>query len=220
MNPDNLFNYLDGKLSAAEREKLEDQLIRDPELQRQFAMARKIHDRMTGDAREVLLDEPPIRADRSRQIMRRVTIVFLTLVFINTIVGVVAIGLLENRRHRVQTMSEQSRKDVTTALQKAAATALPTPSLDVDEIKITAPGGQEDATVEKISAAAKEAGGSAARNLSNENGTLVFAEVPAEHLSKFRDALSQLGATLPPATNSSPGNANVILQIRITQRPQ
>src|SRR5438552_1561426 len=76
MNPDKLFNYLEGKLSAAEREKLEDQLIRDPELQRQFAMARKIHDGMSGDAREVLLDEPPPGAARSKQLMRRIAIVF------------------------------------------------------------------------------------------------------------------------------------------------
>ena len=58
MNPDKLFNYLDGKLSSTEREELEDQLIRDPELQREFAMARNIHQRMSGEFREVILDEP------------------------------------------------------------------------------------------------------------------------------------------------------------------
>ena len=103
MNPDKLFNYLDGKLSPTEREKFEDQLIRDPELQREFAIARKIHERMSGDAREVLLDEVPAWANRRRQIVRRVMIVFLALIFINTIAGVIAIGLLENRRHRVRT---------------------------------------------------------------------------------------------------------------------
>ena len=220
MNPDKLFNYLDGKLSPTEREKLEDQLIRDPELQREFAMARKIHDRMSGDAREVLLDEVPTGANRGRQIVRRVMIVFLALIFINTVAGVIAIGVLENKRHRVQTASEQNRKDVATALQKAAANALPTPIFDVDEIKIVAGAGQEDATVEKINAAAKQAGGSAAKNLTNENGTLVFAEVPAEHLTQFRDALSQMGAVLPTSTNAGPVNGNAILQIRITTRPQ
>lgn len=219
MNPDRLFNYLDGKLSPSEREKLEDQLIRDPELQRELAIARKIHDRMSGDAREVLLDEPPSGADRSRRIMLRVMIVFLALIFINTLVGVVAIAMLESKRHRTQAAADQNRQDVATALQKAASTALPAPNL-VDEIKIPVPAGQEDPTVEKINAAAKQAGGSAAKNLSNENGTLVFAEVPAEHLSQFHQALTQLGAAVPSTGNPTPASGNVILQIRIVQRAQ
>jgi len=219
MNPDKLFNYLDGKLSPTEREELEDQLIRDPELQRQFGMARKIHERMSGDVREVILDEPP-GAARGRQIMRRVTIVFLALIFINTIVGVAVIGLLESKRHQARTATEQNRKDVAIALQKAAANALPTPSLDVDEIKISVPPKQQDAMVEKVSAAAQKAGGSAAKNLSSENGTLVFAEIPTKRVNQFRDALAQLGAVLPAAPSPAPGSGNAILQIRITQRSE
>ena len=220
MNPDKLFNYLDGKLSVTEREKLEDQLIRDPQLQREFAMARAIHQRMSGDAREVVLDEPPPGAARSRRIVRRVTIIFLTLIFLNTVAGLVVIGMIENKRRRAQTASEQNRKDVAQALQKAAANAFPTPSFEVDEIKITVPTKQQDAMVEKIDAAAKQAGGSAAKNLSNESGTLMFAEIPVPRVNQFRDALAQLGATLPPATSPTPSSANAILQIRILQRPE
>src|SRR6202023_337918 len=99
-------------------------------------------------------------------------------------------------------------------LQKAAANALPTPSLDVDEIKITVPAKQRDAMVEKISAAAKQAVGSAVKNLSNENGTLIFAEIPAERVSQFRDALKQLGAVLPASPSPSATSGNAILQIR------
>jgi hypothetical protein len=219
MNPDKLFNYLDGNLSATEREEVEDQLIRDPELQRQFAMARKIHERMSGDVREVILDEPS-GAARGRKIVRRITIVFLALIFLNTIVGVVVIGLLENKKRQTKIAGEQNRKDVTIALQKAAANALPTPSLDVDEIKITVASKQQDAMVEKITAAAQQAGGSAVKNLSNENGTLVFAEIPANHLTEFRNALAQLGAVLPASDNSSPGSGNAILQIRIVERTE
>jgi|tagenome__1003787_1003787.scaffolds.fasta_scaffold20616680_1 hypothetical protein len=217
MNPDKLFNYLDGKLPTEEREKLEDQLIRDPELQREFAIARKIHDRMSGNVREVILDDAPPEANRGRQIMRRVMIVFLALIFINTIVGVVAIGLLENRKNRARTAAEQNRKEMAVALQNAAASALPTPTLDVDEIKIAAPAGQIDALVEKITAAAKQVNGSAAKNVSNENGTLVFAEIPVGRISEFHNGLKQLGAVVPAPTNASPGTGNAILQIRITQ---
>ena len=183
-------------------------------------MARKIHERMSGDAREVLLDEPPSGADRSRRLILRVTILFLVLIFINTLAGVIAIGVFESRRHRAQVASQENRKDVTTALQKAATDALPTPTLDVDEIKIPVAAGQEDVTVEKINAAAKQAGGSATKNLSNENGTLVFAEVPADRLGPFRDALSQMGGILPTATSATPTSGNAILQIRITARPK
>jgi len=220
MNPDKLFNYLDGKLSPTEREAFEDQLVRDPELQRQFAMARKIHERMSGNVREVILDDPPPVATRGKQFMRRMLIVFLTLIFINTVAGVIAIGLIESKRRQNRAGTEQNLKDVTRALQNAAATALPTPILDVDEIKIAAPANQQDAMVEKINAAAKEAGGSAAKNLSNENGTLLFAEVPREHVSQFRDALAKLGATLPASSDASSGTGNAILQIRIVPRTE
>jgi hypothetical protein len=220
MNPDQLFNYLDGRLSPKEREELEDRLIRDPQLQREFAVARKIHQGMSGDAREVILDEPPPGGGRGRQIVRQITIVFVVLIFLNILGGLVVIGVVENKRHRTQTASEQNRQEVTLALQKAAANALPTPNLDVDEIKITVPAKQQDAMVEKISAAAKQAGGSAVKNLSNENGTLIFAEIPAERVSQFRDALKQLGAVLPASPGPSATSGNAILQIRIVPRTE
>lgn len=220
MNPDKLFNYLDGKLSGEEREKFEDQLLQDPQLQREFTVARKIHERMSGPAREVVLDEPDSNAMRGRQIMRRVMIVFLALIFINTLAGVIGIGLLQSKRRQTAEAANHNRQDVALALQKAAANALPTPSLEVDEIKLPAAPNQQDAVFEKISAAAKQASGSAAKNLSNENGTLVFAEIPAAGLKQFRDSLAQLGAVVPPSDSSTPAGGKTILQIRITPRSQ
>ena len=55
MNPDKLFDYLDGRLSAAERAALEDQLISDQQLQRELAVARRIQAAMGDGSREVLL---------------------------------------------------------------------------------------------------------------------------------------------------------------------
>src|SRR4029453_3884015 len=43
MNPDKLFDYLEGRLPASERVALEEQLMRDEQLQREFAVARQIH---------------------------------------------------------------------------------------------------------------------------------------------------------------------------------
>ena len=219
MNPDKLFDYLDGKLSAEQREKLEDQLIKDPELQRQFGMARKIHERMSGNVREVILDEPPPGADRGRQIVKRITIVFVALVFLNTVIGLIAIGMIHSKRQRERTAADQNRQDLTLAAQRAAATALPTPTL-VDEIKIAAPAKEQDAIVEKITAAATQTGGSAAKNLTNENGTLVFAEIPVDRLGEFNDRLAKLGAIVPVSAGPSPGNGNAILQIRITSKAE
>src|SRR5205823_9348172 len=55
MNPDKLFDYLDGRLPAAERAELEEQLISDRQLQRELAIARQIYAGMGGDSREVFL---------------------------------------------------------------------------------------------------------------------------------------------------------------------
>src|SRR6266851_5335432 len=43
MNPDKLFDYLDGKLSETERAALEERLTSDQQLQREIAVARRIH---------------------------------------------------------------------------------------------------------------------------------------------------------------------------------
>jgi hypothetical protein len=74
--------------------------------------------------------------------------------------------------------------------------------------------------VEKITAAAQQAGGSVAKNLSNENGTLVFAEIPANRLPGFRNALAQFGAVIPAPGDPSPASGNAILQIRIIERAE
>ena len=54
MNPDKLFDYLEGRLSPKERAALEQQLMSDEQLQREFAVARQIHAGMRGDSREVV----------------------------------------------------------------------------------------------------------------------------------------------------------------------
>ena len=58
MNPDKLFDYLEGRLSPTERAALEEQLMSDKQLQREFAVARQIHAGMRGDSQEVVLPAP------------------------------------------------------------------------------------------------------------------------------------------------------------------
>jgi len=52
MNPEKLFDYLEGKLSETERTQLEERLAADPQLQRELAIAREMHRRSRG-SREV-----------------------------------------------------------------------------------------------------------------------------------------------------------------------
>jgi hypothetical protein len=134
----------------------------------------------------------------------------------NVLFGLYAIGFMENKR-RARPGQEQNRKEFAQALDKAAAAALPTPTLDVDEIRISAPAKQRDALANKVIAAAKQSGGSAVKNLSSENGLLLFAEIPAERLNQFRDALQKLGAVLPTSTTATPTSGKAILQIRIVE---
>jgi anti-sigma factor RsiW len=214
MNPDKLFDYLDGKLSSQERSELERQLAADTYLQRQLVIAREIHSRMRSSC-EVLLEDDAT-AKRGAILGRRVAIAFAVLVFMNVVFGLYAIGFLQKKK-RARPAEEQNRKEFAQALDKAAAAALPVPTLDVDEIKIDAPAKQRDAMANKVMAAAKQSGGSAVKNLSDENGSLLFAEIPAERVEQFRGALKKLGAILPASTSANATSGKAILQIRINE---
>lgn len=214
MSPNKLFDYLDGKLPPAERADLERQLATDKHLQRELVMAREIHSRAE-NTREVVLPAE-MKTERGAILGRRVAIAFALLVFMNVLFGLYAIFFMENKR-RTRDLNDQNRQQLTEALQKAAANALPTPTLDSEEIRFNVPLRQQDAMVKKVRAAAKQSGGSAAKNLSNENGVLVFAEIPVARVDQFRDALAKLGAVLPPAANQSGASGNAILQIRVSE---
>jgi hypothetical protein len=212
MNPDKLFDYLDGKLAEAERAQLERQLASDTQLQRELAVAREIHRGMP-DSREVLA---PFDATATRGAIlgRRIAIAFSVLVFVNVIFGIYAITFMEKKR-RARPTPEQNRQDLVHSLQKTAAVALPTPSLDVGEIQLSAPAAEQDALANKVIAAAQQCGGSGAKGLTNENGILLFAEVPSARLNDFRDTLKKLGAVIPTPSSARPAGEKTIVQIRI-----
>ena len=212
MNPDKIFDYLDGKLSAEERSRIEQQLVTDPHLQRELTIAREIHARMR-ESREVAIPDDAT-LNRGAIIGRRVAIAFAVLVFMNVAFGLYAIAFMQKKRRTPQSQ-EQNRQELAQALEKAAVAALPTPNLDVEEIKIAVPPKQRDVTASKVMAAAKQSGGSAVKNLSNDNGLLLFAELPTDRVSQFQDALRNAGATLPASTSQPTTSGKIILQIRI-----
>jgi hypothetical protein len=218
MNPDKLFDYLDGKLSPKERAQLEARLASDSYLQRELAIARQIHAGIR-DSREVLATfDATSTSPRGAILGRRVAIAFVTLVFLNVLFGIYAIVFMENKRQR-RTPNEQNRQQLVQALEKTAASALPTPSLEVEEIKITTPKAQRDAVANQIIAVAAECGGSAVKNLNDENGLLLFAEIPAAREGEFRQKLTALGArpTKSIASTASSASRNRIIQIRLVE---
>jgi hypothetical protein len=218
MNPDKLFDYLDGKLSPKERAQLEARLASDSYLQRELAIARQIHAGIR-DSREVLATfDATSTSPRGAVLGRRVAIAFVALVFLNVLFGIYAIVFMENKRQR-RTPNEQNRQQLVQALEKTAASALPTPSLEVEEIKITTPKAQRDAVANQIIAVAAECGGSAVKNLNDENGLLLFAEIPAAREGEFRQKLTALGArpTKSIASTASSASRNRIIQIRLVE---
>ena len=214
MSPDKLFDYLDGKLSPEQREKVEQQLASDAHARRELAAAREIHSHMR-DSREILLVDEST-TNRGAILGRRVAVAFAVLVFLNVVFGLYAIGFMEKKR-RARPAEEQNQQQLVQALEKAAVSALPTPSLEIDEIKLEAPVKQREAMASKVIAAASQCGGSAVKGLNNENGILLFAEIPVARVNEFDDSLKKLGAVLPAPRTENTTSGKAILQIRIVE---
>jgi anti-sigma factor RsiW len=213
MNPDKLFDYLEGKLSPNERAELEEQLMSDPHLRRELTVARQIHAGMR-DSREVVGVAEPILEERGAVLGRRFAIAFAVLVFANVVFGIYAIAFMKTKE-RTRRNTEQNRSELAESLARTAAVALPTPSLDVEEIKFTAPIAEQDKLANKIIAAAKQVGGSGTKGLADQQGVLLFAEVPTARLNDFRESMKKLGATLPAAPAEPKTGDKAIVQLRI-----
>src|SRR5260370_35118226 len=87
MIPDKLFDYLEGRLSPKERAALEEQLMSDKQLQREFVVARQIHAGMRGDIQEVVLPAAPDVPKQGRKMAIRVGVAFMILMFVNVGIG-------------------------------------------------------------------------------------------------------------------------------------
>src|SRR3954453_5498820 len=91
MNPDKLFDYLDGKLSPADRTALEEKLMSDAQLRKQFEVARKIH-RTGRDSREVIMpSEDPEAVARGGRLGRQIATAAIVLMFLNVVGGLAVI---------------------------------------------------------------------------------------------------------------------------------
>jgi hypothetical protein len=211
MNPDKLFDYLNGKLSDAEREEIERQLATDPHLQRELAMAREIHSRMH-DSREVLIPENII-VNRGAVLGRRVAIAFAVLVFINVLFGLYAIAFLEKKR-RARPPEGENRQQ---AVEKTAPSARPTPSLDSSEIILRADAGQRDAVAKELIEGAEKYGGVGTRGLLDDNGLLVMVQLPSRRADAFLKRLERVGGAVPKSHHESATNGMTVIQVRVIE---
>jgi len=207
MNPDKLFDYLDGRLPAGERAALERQLISDKQLQRELAVAREIYAGMRGDSREVF---SPIQADiseSSRKMALRVGAVFIVLMAVNVGVGLWIIARHETKNPNRALVETQMRQQITTALEHAATGFTPTP-LGASEITIPAATGALDAVADKVVTITSQFGGSATKGLADRHRLSVLVDLPANRETEFRAAIGSIaGTAASPAVEGSPESA-------------
>jgi hypothetical protein len=207
MNPDKLFDYLEGRLSSKERAALEEQLMSDKQLQREFAVARQIHAGMRGDSREVVL---PVQADGSeqgRKMAIRIGVAFMVLMFVNVGIGLWFIFRHESKNPNRPLLEAQMREQIAKSIEHAASLTPVPNALGVTEITIPAEKGKLDAVADKLVAIVSELGGSATKGVPDAGRLSILVDLPAGRESEFRGAVTSIqggGSPKSPAPTKPP----------------
>ena len=202
MNPDKLFDYLDGRLPAAERATLEKRLISDRQLQRELAVARQIHAGMHGDSREVLLPNETDVSARGRKLALRIGAAFIILMAVNVGVGLWLIARHETKNPNRAILETQMRQQITKALEHAATTLTPAP-LGVSQITVATTSGRLNAVADEIVTIAGQLGGSATKGLPDQHRLSVLVDLPGNHESEFRAAIASIAGGQPVSATPS-----------------
>jgi anti-sigma factor RsiW len=194
MTPETFFDYLEGKLPPHERERLERALISDPELQKQFVAIRQVHRAM---------EVPPNESSgvtRSGRRGRQLAAAFALLVVVNVGIGLFFIFRSAQLPPEVrQAQTEAIRRKVETSLQSAAAAEFSSPTIGPELVVLTVPLEKQETVAQTIIASAEKAGGSATKELPDDNGVKLLVLIPAKAEADFRKMLTQLGAPPPPS---------------------
>src|SRR5438477_58949 len=136
MNPDKLFDYLDGRLVPSERAAVEERLMSDKQLQREFAVARQIHAGMRGESHEVVLPAPPDASEQGHKMAIRVGVAFMILMLVNVGIGLWFIFKHESKNPNRPLLEAQMREQIAKSIQRAAALTRPPNVLGITEITI------------------------------------------------------------------------------------
>ena len=217
MNPEKLFDYLEGKLSDTERAQLEERLAADPQLQRELAIAREMHRRSRG-SREVMLesDEPEIPSP-PKPLGRRVATAFAALVLLNVLVGIAFIIGKKGDAGELRAREAATRQQLTDSLQKTAETALPLPTIGHD-IHLPAAVAERERIADSVMMLAQQAGGSAAKAPPDDQRITIIVDLPSTRADEFRQSLAPLAPadySPPPPEPSSAPDKRTIMQVRI-----
>jgi hypothetical protein len=197
MDPDKLFDYLEGRLTASERAALEQQLISDKQLQRELTVARQIHAGMRGDSREVLLPSRPDVTEQGRKMALRVGAAFIVLMVVNVGIGLWLIARHETRNPNRALLERQMREQIANSLQHAAATFTPAP-LGVSEIMVPAAAGKLEVVADEVVTITSRFGGSATKGLPDQGRLSVLVNLPSNREPEFRAAISSTIGEAPP----------------------
>jgi hypothetical protein len=210
MNPDKLFDYLEGRLSAADRAALEEQLMSDRQLQRELAVARQIHGGMSGDSREVLLPPDPDVAARGSKMALRIGVAFIVLMSVNVAFGLWLILRHESNNPNRPLLEKQMRDQITKSIERASVALTPDPNaLGVTEITVPTANEKLNAIADQVVAISSRVGGSATKGLQDGGRISVLVDLPPNREQEFRAAIQSLGegpASPTPATTTEPGS--------------
>jgi len=205
MNPDKLFDYLEGKLPPGERAVLEDRLILDKQLQRELAVARQIHAGMRGDSREVVLPAEPNVTQQGQKMALRVGVAFIVLMGVNVAFGLWLIVRHETRNPNHALLEKQMRDQITKSIESAAGTLTPVPDpLGVSEITIPAAQGTLERVADEVVATAAGLGGSATKGLEDSGRIRILVDISSNQESEFRAAIAAIGEQKPQFTPGAP----------------
>jgi hypothetical protein len=197
MNPDKLFDYLDGRLSPNERAALEEQLMSDKQLQRELAVARQIHAGMNSDSREVMLPVSPDVSEQGRKMAIRIGVAFMVLMFVNVGIGLWFIFRHESKNPNRPLLEAQMRQQIAKSIERAA-TLTPAPNaLGISEITIPAENGKLDAVADEVVAIASRFSGSATKGVPDGGRLSILVDVPANRESDFRNAIASIVGEKP-----------------------
>jgi hypothetical protein len=213
MNPDKLFDYLDGRLVPSERAAVEERLMSDKQLQREFAVARQIHAGMRGDSHEVVLPAPPDASEQGHKMAIRVGVAFMILILVNVGIGLWFIFKHESKNPNRPLLEAQMREQIAKSIARAAALTPPPTVLGITEITIAAATGKVDSVANEVVTLAARLGGSATKGLQDSNRLSVLVDVSSNREQEFRAQITSVGKEKPglsavakaPADSSTPG---------------
>jgi len=201
MNPDKLFDYLDGRLTSSERSALEDRLMSDKQLQREFAVARQIHAGMRGDSHEVELPAPPDVPERGHKMAIRVGVAFMILMLVNVGIGLWFIFNHESKNPNRPLLEAQMREQIAKSIERAAALTPSPNALGVSEITIPVAAGKLDNVANEVVTIAARLAGSATKGLKDNNRLTVLVDLPSNREQEFRAQIASITEEKPaPST--------------------